>query len=216
MERIINRIGGLIISPKDTVKILVHERRGLLEPLMIVLLFSIVKWTALSLAFRHLLNYMVGWIEITPFTVITKFIFDWLFALGVALGIIYDLVIWILFSLGVYMMTKLVKGSGDFEDTMAVIGYAHVSKVFMIIPLIMAPFAPVMSLFLSLALYFVSLILLVYITAIGVSEIHGLSFEKAIIVTIIPPLVVIGFLALSFILAQILHLIFPYRFMGWG
>jgi len=189
LERIISRIGGLIISPKETMKILIHEKRGLAEALAIFLLFSVLNWVALVLALRHLFNYIIG-----AFIMSLRFLTLWLSTLFIAMGIIFDLIFWALLSVGIHLTAKAVDGGGSFEDTISVIGYSQVSRALCIIPLILSPFMPITSMILYIGLGVITIAWFIYLASIGLSEVHGISFEKALITVILPPLVILGLL----------------------
>ena len=181
-----------MISPKETMKILVHERRGLGEALIIFFLFSILNWTALVLALKHLLNYLIG----TLFTFMRLFT-PWLLSLVMVLGLIFDVILWVLSSVGIHITLRAVNGGGSFEDTMSILGYSQVSRVPCIVPLALSPFMPITSMILYLVFSIVAIMWFVYLASLGLSEAHGVSFEKALIAVILPPLAVIGLLVIA-------------------
>ena len=212
MERFLSRIGGLIISPKETMTIIAHERRGLAEPFILIIIFSAFYWSSLTLSINHLINYFTIWTEILKF--IYAFIIPWT-SIIIGLGIAADIILWLLFSFGVYLMAKLVNGAGNFEDTLSIIGYSIVSRIFMIIPLIFSPIAPVTSIVTSLILSIASIIWTIYLSSLGISEIHGLTFEKALILVILIPLIIIGVLIIIPMLLSIYGFIFHFwRWIG--
>ena len=180
MERIISRIGGLIVSPKATVKLLVHEKRGLTESLFFVLIFGTVRWITLALAIKHLFEYLIGIAFFIP--IITT----WFTSFTMVIGVIIEIIIWALLSVAIYFLVKLMQGGGEFEDTMAIIGYAYVARFFEILPLASSPLYPITSLLLYVLFKVIGTIWFVYIASVGVSEVHGISFGKALLAVIVP------------------------------
>ncbi|RLF22977.1 MAG: hypothetical protein DRN15_07540 [Thermoprotei archaeon] len=192
--KFLSRIGGLIIAPKDTMRAIVHERRELIEALAVVLFFSFTQWMAFALALRHLITYLAEWRSILPLA------YAWpprlTSSIVIALGVTVDFLLWILLSVGSYIAARAFEGSGDLEITLLVLGYAYVSKTFAIVPLMFSPLMPLASLVASLVGCLVGLVWFIYVSSLGMSEAHGLSLEKAVFAIVLPPLVVIGVLAI--------------------
>ena len=186
MERIISRIGGLIVSPKETMKLLVHEGRGLSEAALVVLAFSLSYWASVVLALRHLVRYVAGpLIELlAPIAGIAR----GLAVLGVALGVALTMVAWVALSAASHLLIRALGGGGSFEDTMSVLGYSHACLAIPLAPLAISPLTPLVSLAAHLVLGLAAAVWFVYLAGVGLSESHGVGLGRAMAAVAVPAL----------------------------
>ena len=204
--RILNRIGGLIISPKQTAKILVHEKPGIGEPLAVVVLFSMARWTSLTLALRHLINYVLAYPMMPASQWVGELVtiaLGWATPYIVVFGLLADLMFWLLLSIGVYLFLRGLEGRavGSFEDGLSMLGYTWVRTGFTVAPLTFTPFLPLTSLSLTLVTGLIGVLWTIYAAGLLLSEAHGVTVGKAVlslIATFLALFLTIGLLAILF------------------
>ncbi len=184
MRGYLARVGGLFVNPKPTMVTIVHEKRSFFEPLFTVVLFSVLSTVSSYLAVRNVVSSVLSG---TVFSFLAGGVMDFVIgSLMLPLFLISDLGGWLLNGLLIYVVAKVMDGPGSFEDTLSVVGYTYVVKVFTAAPLILVPLYPIAGLMTSVAMSFVGLIWSLYLLIVGVSEVNGFSTGQAFICVIIP------------------------------
>ncbi len=207
--RIIERIGGLLIRPKETMKIIVHGGGALSEALIVLLIFSVSTWLAMGFSISRLLAWIMSFIPFNLGPLVYTIVTPFLIGAVALLGIISDCIDWLARSVTIHIVAKALGGGGDLEPLMVVTGYSWVRRVFPLAALIVTAFAPIVGILLSLALVVVSWIWAIYAVTIGVAELHGLSTEKALLATL-------SWSILKLLLLLSWSIVFiPLRFFGW-
>jgi len=208
LRRMLSRIGGLIVHPEQTVSILVHERPGLGEALLFILLFSLSRWISVVLASKHLLYYVVGFL---PIKGILDFAFNIVAPMALFGGIISDLLLWVVISVGSYVILRAIgKITGGLEEGLSLIGYSWIGSVFIVVPSILVPFLPIAGMVAMLLGAVIGLIWGAYIASLALSKVYGVSFATALIAIVLTGLVLMAIFTLPLALQ---FLIFPWRFL---
>ncbi len=184
MSEYLARIGGLFVSPKSTMVTIVHEKRSFFEPLFTVVLFSVLSTISFYLAVRNVASSVLSGTAF--FSSVEQVMNTVLGSVFLPLFLVSDLGGWLLDGLLIYIVAKVMDGPGSFEDTLSVVGYTYVVKVFTAAPLILVPLYPIAGLMASVAMSFVGLIWSLYLLIVGVSEVNGFSTGQAFICVIIP------------------------------
>ncbi len=179
-----SRVGGIILSPKETYSIVIHEKRGPLEPLLLVVLFSaalgglagvVLLGSALSIAGMQMLGFPVYSFTVYAF---------------IGIGAVAGAIAWIIWGLLTYVFAKLLGGAGTIGDTLTVLGYSWVVYFPLLILLLACLAAPLTVGILTAMIALVIFIWQIAVAAMGLSEAHGFSVARGV-ASVLLPLVVI-------------------------
>jgi len=185
----IKNLGGILISPRQTIRIISAERKSLLFGLLIVILLSIVQSITFSTLFI-----------ITPLT--------WMLpalpalsgatlALLVVCYVILSVSFWFICSIIVYAFSKLFRGKGSFEDTLLAFSLLWAPSFMLgLVGPILAFLDYLMSIGIYISLFAISFIWGLVLTIIALSEVHSYGIGKAIL-SIVVPVLLIAVIALS-------------------
>lgn len=193
--RVVERIGGLLVRPRETVRILAHGAPPLTEALLVLGLFSTCTWLSLGVAVSRIIALIALIVPFGMGEIFSQLVMPLLVGAILLLGAIYDGVNWLLWSLTAYLVIRGLGGGGDLEPTLVVVGYSWVRRVLPLTAVITAAFAPLASILVALILLAASWVWATYVVTLGVSEVHGVSRSKALVATLAWPLLKIVVLA---------------------
>jgi len=196
-------LGGLIVSPRQTFKIIFAEKRGLLQPALILL----VMMTVLSLV--TIANVAIRFMGfVSPFMggfggVLSAF----LGLISVAGMVIGGAILWLILGLLTHVFAKVFGGKGDVEKAFIVLGYATVSFFIYVILGFIGLFTNfLISIGLLTVGLLISVILWIIVASVGVSEAYGISLGRGL-ASVILPLIVLSLIPFLMTL--------PFMFMTW-
>ncbi len=190
IQRFSSRIGGVLLHPKETFEIFVHERRGFSEPFIVFLCIVIVEGLLMGVI---LLGVIREILSIFP-APLPKFILYFVNVLPVFIlagFVVYKLVYFIVWALIAHLSAKhLFNGVGEFEPVLSLFMYSVLPEVIFIFGLVVAVFAPIHGLIFSVALRVAALIWTALLVVNAISQVHGLDMGKSLVSAILIPLVV--------------------------
>jgi len=181
---IIRDLGESLIAPRQVIRILIAERRGLLFGFFIVLIFSIIEGAIATLTF---IGKLATWIPV-------GFI-GWLFGglsllFGTTLYVILSIGYWIIGGLIVHLFCKLFNGQGLFEQTLTAFSYLWLPAFILGLG---APFILILDYItgigLFLLLFSISFIWGLILSSQAISEVHGFGVGKALLSVISPTVI---------------------------
>ena len=186
------RVGGFITSPRVYLSIAIHERRGPLEPLAYVILFSASKWGLRGLLVAGLAASAIGSFGVTPLEAVTDWAAPWLTSLlvygAMAIGVLFELFLWFMWSLFAHALAKSFNGGGEYAHSLNAVGYAWVTDSASLASLLVAVASPRLAL-IALLGAFVAWVWKGVVVGIGMSEAHGISLGKGLASSFLPWLI---------------------------
>ncbi|RLE80238.1 MAG: hypothetical protein DRJ52_06820 [Thermoprotei archaeon] len=213
LPSIISRIGGLAVRPKETLSIIVQERRSTLSALIVVTLVYLVRGLFLSALILILAKWALSFASLFSPVGVPPIVYDLLEVTWIALvsaDILKGIAVWVVWSLVIYLMSRVLEGGGSLEDTFVVVGYSTITSVLIIAGGMIMLIKPFIGLIALIVLYIIAKIWQVYIITLGVAEVHGFSLGKAFIATILPIIIVVVLVVLPFSLLSLLN-----RWLFW-
>ena len=196
-------LGGLIVSPRQTFKIIFAEKRGLLQPTLILLVMmaalSLVTIANVAIRFMGLASSLIGGLG----GALSAF----LGLVSVAGMVIGSVILWFILGLLTHVFAKIFGGKGDVEKAFTVLGYATVSFFIYVILGFIGLFTNfLVSIGLLMVGLLVSAILWIIVASVGVSEAYGVSLGRGL-ASVILPLIVLSLIPLLMAL--------PFMFTAW-
>jgi hypothetical protein len=187
--RYLELLGGLLLHPREYVKIIYHEDRPLVEGIFTVALFEVLTGVLILSIVQRVLKMVMDLVSM-PFTssgfvasMASQFILPSLLIMG--------FIVWILWGVIAHVIAKAMGGGGELEPVLVVFGYSWYTKIIIILPLLFFPLAPIASVLSSFVFMIIQYIWASYINIHGVKEIHGLTLGGAIVATVIVPLIIV-------------------------
>jgi len=110
----IEDIGGVLIDPRTLIAVSRVEKRGLGEPLIFVVMFSLAIAASIPTPMVMLISMFL------PFELATA-----AYALSLALGLLAGLVLWLVDTALMYVISRLLGGSGSLSEVAAAVGYSY-------------------------------------------------------------------------------------------
>ena len=181
----IKDLGESLIAPRQVVKILITERRGLTFSFFVVLVFSIVEGMVATLTFIGKLGSFI------PVPFVGGFLGRVALFFGTIFYVILCICYWVLGGLIIHLFCRLFKGRGDFEHTLTAFAFLWIPAfiIGLLSPVILA-LDYISGIGLFLLLFFVSLIWGLIISVQALSEVHGFGIGKAFLSLIIPMIII--------------------------
>ncbi|RLE92702.1 MAG: hypothetical protein DRN04_09460 [Thermoprotei archaeon] len=195
----ISRIGGLAVRPKETLSIIVQERRSTLSALLVVALVYLVRGLMLSAFIVMLAKWVLSFAEAfssvgLPLIVYGLLNVAWISV--VSLDVLKGIAVWIIWSLGIYLFSRVLEGGGGLEDTLVVVGYSTITSVLIVAGGMVMLVKPFLGLVAVLVLYIIAKIWQIYLITLGVAEVHGLSLGKAFMAVVLPIVIVLALIGI--------------------
>ena len=185
-------IGGLVVHPREYARLLCFERRSLIESIFTVLFFNAMYYLILS---SSLFTLTTPLIKVTNSMIHIPIVSGLLgLATGfiVLIGVLFGVVIWLIWSLLSHLFAKLLGGTGDFESVLSLFGYNNFIIFLMIIPLLLTPISHFIAFLAGLVMTIATFIWMLYLNTIAVCEVHGISGFRGFISVFIPiPLTIV-------------------------
>ena len=175
-----SRIGGIVLSPRETYSIMIHERRGLLEPLLLVVLFSAALGGLSGVALLGSALGMLGMQMLGP-PIYSLAVYAF-----IGLGAVAGVVTWLIWGLLTYVFAKLLDGAGTIGDTLTVLGYSWVVYFPLLVLLLACLASPLAVGVLTAMIALVIFIWQVAVAAMGLSEAHGFSVARGVASVLLP------------------------------
>ena len=182
-------LGGLLLHPREYVRIIYHEDRPLLEGVFTVAFFEVLAGILILSIVQRTLKMLIDIVAI-PVTgsgfiasMASQFILPSLLIMG--------LIIWLLWGIIAHVIAKAMGGGGELEPVLVIFGYSWFTKILVILPLLFFPIVPIASILSSMVFMIIQYIWASYINIHGIREIHGLTLGGAVVATVIVPLVIV-------------------------
>ncbi len=189
-----SRIGGVLLHPRETFEMIVHEKRGLTEPVLLFLIITLVEGllagSVISRVIQRILeivevgSHIPSWIvsgifsQVLPFSLV----------LVSVIGGFVNLILWSLIN---HLVARhLFDSMGSYEATLGLYMYTSVIDFLIILGLIVSLFTPAAGLLLTSTLAFVTLIWKAWLLVLITENVYGLDSGKALISAILIPLVI--------------------------
>ena len=192
----LRRIGGVILSPGETLEIIVHEKVSLLEPLLLIVCFEGLIGFLRAAAVISFLRRVVGFLSFLAGSIpwiprLTGITSAFIFPASATFSIVFSLVVWVLWGGIAHLVAKHgFNGTGDYVTTLRTLGYAEVPRFISIIGVLFTVFSP-LAIFIALALRVLGVIWQAAIATFAMMKSHGLSGGSAFIAGILIPAVVL-------------------------
>ncbi len=189
MTNILEYMGMAILSPRQAMRVSTNEGRSIIIGLAIVLLFSISTSASylgvLMGKFFLLISIIMSSGETGGFSFLSENSSAAL-TIGVVVMTISSLVLWLIASIVVHGIAKIMGGAGRIQDTIAFIGFSWISWSAMIIAgLIAVPLGFLQSINILLVGAIATIIWQAALMVIGIQEAHGFTLFKAILVVLL-------------------------------
>lgn len=187
MIDILADLGGLITSPRQTFKTIFAEKRGLLQPILLLLVMT----TVLSLVtIANIVIRFMGFFS--PFMRgFSGAIYVFIGLISVVGMIFGSIVLWLILGLLTHVFAKILGGKGSIEKALVILGYATVSFFIYVVLGFVGLFTNfLISIGLLTVGLLISAILWAIVASIGVSEAYGISLGKGFASVILPLLVI--------------------------
>ena len=203
---IISRIGGLVIRPKETLSIIVQERRSTLSALLVVALVYLVRGLMLSAFIAILAKWTLVFAEAFSPVGLPRIVYDLLdiaWISVVSLDVLKGIAVWIIWGIGIYLISKVLEGGGSLEDTLVVVGYSTITSVLIVAGGMIMLIKPFLGLIAVLVLYIIAKIWQICIITLGVAEVHGLSLGKAFLAVVLPIIAVLALIGVAAMITMV-------------
>ena len=203
---IISRIGGLVIRPKETLSIIVQERRSTLSALLVVALVYLVRGLMLSAFIAILAKWTLVFAEAFSPVGLPRIVYDLLdiaWISVVSLDVLKGIAVWIIWGIGIYLISKVLEGGGSLEDTLVVVGYSIITSVLIVAGGMIMLIKPFLGLIAVLVLYIIAKIWQICIITLGVAEVHGLSLGKAFLAVVLPIIAVLALIGVAAMITMV-------------
>jgi len=203
---IISRIGGLVIRPKETLSIIVQERRSTLSALLVVALVYLVRGLMLSAFIVILAKWTLVFAEAFSPVGLPRIVYDLLdiaWISVVSLDVLKGIAVWIIWGIGIYLISKVLEGGGSLEDTLVVVGYSTITSVLIVAGGMIMLIKPFLGLIAVLVLYIIAKIWQICIITLGVAEVHGLSLGKAFLAVVLPIIAVLALIGVAAMITMV-------------
>jgi len=202
----LDRLGGTLLEPRKTFYDILEEKRGILEPLFLIILFFGIQGALVGVlivrilySFLPFLSPIIGVEQLKAFQGI-------LFVIPIITTIswiIFSLILWVISAGIAHLCAKYVfKGMGSYTQLLKLYGYASVPSSLVILGMMLASLNFSIFFGFSVILCLIAVFWTVIILVVAVERCHLIDAGQAFISSFIAPLV------LLIILSAIIWLIF--------
>jgi len=180
----IDKIGGLLVKPDETVTALLHGAGNFAESVAIVLFFSTTLWVSIALHINRIASAALTIVPLEASILASRLATPAIIGGIVFIGLTHDLVNFLAGGVVVHFVASVLDGAGDMGQVIVLNGYTWVALVFLLAGSIAVAFSFIAGLLVLLALLPLTWIWHIYLLARGVSESHGITMGRAFIAAI--------------------------------
>ncbi len=183
MIRTIDKIGGLLVKPEETVTTLLHGAGRFAESIFIVVLFSAAFSLSVALIITRLVSAVLPLFPMP--SLVTRLTHSYaapaIIGSILMIGLTHDLINFFVGGLVTHAAARLLGGAGELSQVLLINGYTWVSLTFMLAGCIVAALNFLAGILVLAALALLTWVWHIYLFTLGVSESHGISTGKALL-----------------------------------
>ena len=210
-------LGGLLLHPREYIRILSLEGGSLGEALFTLAFFNSMSIITSTSIFFTLISPFRQMFTVASIPIRISNLFNISVGLAIFIGIITSLIIWLIWGFLTHIFAKILGGEGDVEHLLIAYGYNYFPLFLEIIPSVLALKSVILALEVMLITAIISFIWIVYLNTLATSEIYGISgFRAFCSVFILPLLVIFIFIIVVSILALLALPTVPPITRIWG
>jgi hypothetical protein len=194
---LVERVGKVLLSPREQIRQSIHERRSPLEPILLGSLISGVNGALLAAAFIQLsLRLFLGFIPLFPPSLLSSVVSSGIVA-GLAVAFVVSVLIaGLIVAAIMHFAAKILGGHGSYSESVMVVFYSILPYGFVALPLLLALVAPLPMLILAGGFTHVAFVWQVYMLFEGIKEVYGIDTSKTVLVLLAPLILAILLVAL--------------------
>lgn len=196
----LERIGRVLLAPKEQIRQIIHEQRTVLEPVLLACLVAGVLGALSAAATVGILSSFMGFFSaFSPqFAGGVPSIFV---AGGAIAGVSSVLIDGMLVAAIMHLAAKVLGGQGFYLEAVRAVFYSFLPYGFLAIPLAFTVFAPLPAIILASGLGTLAFVWQLYVLFESIREIYGTSGGKTLAVLLSPLVVALVIAALALVAA---------------
>lgn len=189
----LDRLGGVLLEPRKTFYDILEEKRGILEPFLLLIIFSGIQGALVGVFLARLLYSFFPFLSpLIPIEQL-EILQGSLFTIPIITAfscIVFALILWVISAGIAHLCARYIfKGMGLYTQLLKLYGYASVPSSLILLGMILSSFNFSVFFGFSLILCLISLFWTVLILVVAVERCHLIDPGQAFISSFIAPLV---------------------------